>query len=77
VLHLHFTPAEVDRLRLERFHHPYPSLRAGSFRRRLFAEVARFDIVTIEVEHERGVVVANREHRSFGARSSPIPAQIN
>ena len=33
------------------------SLRAGSFRRRLFAEVTRFDIVTIEVEHERGVVI--------------------
>src|SRR2546421_11747689 len=30
---------------------------AGSFRRRLFAEVARFDIVTIEVEHERSVVI--------------------
>src|ERR1700730_17561024 len=33
------------------------SPRAGSFRRRLFAEVTRFDIVTIEVEHERGVVI--------------------
>jgi hypothetical protein len=33
------------------------SLRAGSFRRRLFAEVTRFDIVTIEVEHERGLVI--------------------
>src|SRR5437016_6219517 len=33
------------------------SLRAGSFRRRLFAEVTRFDIVTIEVEHERSVVI--------------------
>jgi len=33
------------------------SLRAGSFRRRFFAEVTRFDIVAIEVEHERGVVI--------------------
>jgi len=32
-------------------------LRAVSFRRHLLTEVARFDIVTIEVEHERGVVI--------------------
>jgi hypothetical protein len=33
------------------------SLRVGSFRGRLFAEVTRFDIVTIEVEHECGVII--------------------
>ena len=33
------------------------SLRASSFRGRLFAEVTRFDIVTIEVEYECGVVI--------------------
>ena len=33
------------------------SLRAGSFRRRLFAEVTRLDIVPIEIEHEGGVVI--------------------